>query len=80
MNAWKIVLITGALTAAVSFFIAGTIHLLSALIRRFSAPELEPATPTVGLLLQAGAQQDMDIAVAIAAVKEYLVNSVGISD
>jgi hypothetical protein len=75
MNAWKIVLITGALTAAVSFFIAGTIHLLSVLIRRFSAPELEPATPTVGLLLQADAQQDMDIAVAIAAVKEYLRNS-----
>ncbi|MEI8353209.1 MAG: hypothetical protein WCG22_01720 [Lentisphaerota bacterium] len=80
MNAWKIVLITSALTAAVSFFIAGTIHLLSVLIRRFSAPELEPATPTVGLLLQADAQQDMDIAVAIAAVKEYLVNSVRISD
>jgi len=75
MNAWKIVLITSALTAAVSFFIAGTIHLLSVLIRRFSAPELEPATPTVGLLLQASAQQDMDIAVAIAAVKEYLRNS-----
>jgi hypothetical protein len=75
MNAWKIVLITGALTAAVSFLVAGTIHLLSVLLRRFSAPELEPATANVGVLLPAGAQQDMDIAVAIAAVKEYLRNS-----
>jgi hypothetical protein len=71
MNAWNIVLVTGLLTAAVSFFVAGIIHLLCALIHRFSKPvlELQAANPLPPESLSC----DAEIAVAIASVKAYRI-------
>jgi hypothetical protein len=69
MNPWKVVLITVILSTIVSFFVSGIIHLLCLIIRYFT--ELKSAPQHAGVHGQE-ADRDIEIAVAIAAVKARL--------
>lgn len=70
MNPWKIILVTAALSAAVSFAVSCLIHLLCLLIQRFSKP-----APAVISVKSTEAESGAEIAIAIAAVKACLAQT-----
>ena len=78
MTAWNIVLVTTVLAAAVSFFVAFVIHMMCLLIKRFAQPAMALPAAAANISQQGGSApmvemgQELEIAVAIAAIKAHM--------